>query len=65
MPPTTAFPEVRFVVNNVAEPTSTAKMRSVRSAYAMLDSIYPDVDTQAAIDRVRITRYLIPNVICD
>ena len=60
-----ALPEVRFVVNNVAEPTSTAKMRSVRSAYAMLDSIYPDVDTQAAIDRVRITRYLIPNVICD
>ena len=60
-----ALLEVRFVVNNVAEPTSTAKMRSVRSAYAMLDSIYPDVDTQAAIDRVRITRYLIPNVICD
>ena len=60
-----ALPEVRFVVNNVAEPTSTAKMRSVRSAYAMLDSIFPDADTQAAIDRVRITRYLIPNVICD
>ncbi len=60
-----ALPEVRFVVNNVAEPTSTANMRSVRSAYAMLDSIYPDADTQAAIDRVRITRYLIPNVICD
>ena len=60
-----ALPEVRFVVNNVAEPTSTANMRSVRSAYAMLDSIFPDADTQAAIDRVRITRYLIPNVICD
>ena len=60
-----ALPEVRFVVNNVAEPTSTANMRSVRSAYAMLDSIFPDADTQTAIDRVRITRYLIPNVICD
>lgn len=60
-----ALPEVRFVVNNVAEPTSTANMRSVRSAYAMLDSIFPDADTQTAIDRVHITRYLIPNVICD
>ena len=60
-----ALPEVRFVVNNVAETTSTVNMRSVRSAYAMLDSIFPDADTQTAIDRVRITRYLIPNVICD
>ncbi|MGN1238360.1 MAG: hypothetical protein ACI4UW_05490, partial [Muribaculaceae bacterium] len=59
------LPEVRFVVNNVAEPASTAQMRSVRSAYAMLDSVFPDAETQLAMDRVKITRYLIPNVVCD
>ncbi|MDD6777539.1 MAG: HDIG domain-containing protein [Bacteroidales bacterium] len=59
------LPEVRFVVNNVAEPASTASMRSVRSAYALLDSLFPEPDTQQAMDRVRITRYLIPNVVCD
>lgn len=56
------LPEVRFVVNNIAEPSSTADMHSVRSAYNMLDSIFPDNETQHAMDMVMITRYLIPNV---
>ena len=60
-----ALPEVRFLVNNVAEPVSTASMRSVRSAYALIDSVFPDAETQAAMDKVMITRYLMPNVVCD
>ncbi|MGN0212926.1 MAG: HD family phosphohydrolase [Muribaculaceae bacterium] len=59
------LPEVRFVVNNVAEPASTASMRSVRAAYAMLDSIFADAETQTAMDKVMISRYLMPNVVCD
>ncbi len=57
-----SLPEVRFVVNNVAEPASTVDMHSVRSAYNMLDSIFPDVETKQAMNMVKITRYLIPNV---
>ena len=59
------LPEVRFVVNNVAEPAPTAPMHSVRTAYALLDSAFADAETQSAMDGVQITRYLIPNVVCD
>lgn len=56
------MPEVRFVVDNVAEPSSTARMRSVRAAYNLLDSTFTDYETQHAMSQISITRYLLPNV---
>lgn len=59
------LPEVRFVVDNIAEPSSTINMKSVREAYALLDSIFPGNETQFAMDQVAIARYLIPNIYYD
>lgn len=56
------LPEVRFIVDNVAEPCSTAGFRSVRVAYAVLDSAFADTGAQTALAQVGATRFLNPNV---
>ena len=59
------LPEVRFVVGNVVQPVSTAAFRSVKGAYATLDSSFVDYETQQAMSQVVISRYLTPNVVLD
>lgn len=53
---------IRFIINNVAENAPVGSLRSVRQAYAALDSIFPDPDYQQAMASVQITNYLSPNV---
>lgn len=59
------LPDIRFVVKNVAEISSTDNLHSVRHAYAVLDSVFPQPEYQEALINNKITNYLIPNVTFD
>lgn len=60
-----SLPQVRFVVNNEAIPTSTASFRSVRGAYIALDSACNDFQTRQILAKIVVSRYLNPNIVYD
>ena len=59
------MPNVRFIVGNVAQLSPTAEMRSVRRAYASIDSLFPMPYAHIIFDNVKLSQYLNPNVVCD
>ncbi len=59
------MPNMRFIVGNVAQLSPTSKMKSVRKAYATIDSIFPMPYARIIIDDVKLVNYLSPNVLCD
>lgn len=60
-----SLPQVRFIVNNEAIPTSTASFRSVRGAYIALDSACNDYQTRQILAKIVVSRYLNPNIVYD
>ncbi len=70
-PPTAALiargdlPEVKIIVNNVNTPAPTARMRSQRDAYALLDSLFRDSPDRPAIQTLELGRLLEPNITPD
>lgn len=59
------LPGVRFIVGNVAQMNSTAGMKSVRKAYATLDSLFPMPYARIVFENVRMSQFLHPNVVRD
>ena len=56
---------MRFIVGNVAQLVPTGKYRSVRKAYASIDSMFPMPYARIIIDNVKLSQYLHPNVVRD
>lgn len=70
-PPTAAhiadgkLPEVKINVNNVNTPVATARMRSQRDAYSLIDSLFRDSPDRPAIQTLELARLLEPNLTPD
>ncbi len=59
------IPGIRRIARNVAEQVPTAEIFSVREAYSYLDSVFAEPEFRAAMSNVRITDYLVPNIVYD